>query len=416
MFESLFSYPAVRHRHYKGPFARERMAFLESLAAQGAAKGTLLKWARYCLCVAKELQKWPHHRLFTITEVNTMAGSWANKRVADGRANTSRWPQEHFRLVAIEFLKSMGRLFEQPAPRAGPYEDHVDKFIMAQRERGWQSSATCKAGRWQIHRFLSFLEKQGVALENITAEHIDAYFQHVSQIWSRVSIATAAKTLRPWFRYCELRNWANPGLSETILVPRIYRHEGLPLGPTWNEVSRMLSQTTGDKPAQLRDRAILLLLSVYGLRSGEVRRLCLDDMDWQRERLRIVRSKSSQPQILPLNPSVGNAIARYLRDGRPKSDSRVLFLTLIAPYRPLSTGGLYNVVKRYFCQVSSASKGRGPHGLRHACARYLTEAGLSFKEIGDHLGHRSPDATRIYAKVDLTSLRLVALEDLGGLT
>lgn len=65
--------------------------------------------------------------------------------------------------------------------------------------------------------------------------------------------------------------------------------------------------------------------------------------------------------------------------------------------------------------VAGAGKGRGPHALRHACARRLGNTGLSLKEIGDHLGHQSPDSTRIYTKVDLTSLRLVAMEDLGGL-
>ncbi|MCK5653019.1 MAG: tyrosine-type recombinase/integrase, partial [Gemmatimonadetes bacterium] len=72
-------------------------------------------------------------------------------------------------------------------------------------------------------------------------------------------------------------------------------------------------------------------------------------------------------------------------------------------------------VRRHLSRVATVKKGWGPHGLRHACARHLVEAGLSLKEVGDHLGHRSPEATRIYAKVNLTSLRQVALEDLGGL-
>jgi integrase/recombinase XerD len=90
-------------------------------------------------------------------------------------------------------------------------------------------------------------------------------------------------------------------------------------------------------------------------------------------------------------------------------------VTLNAPFRSLSTGGLYNLVSRRLLPVAGPGKSRGPHALRHACARRLVNAGLSLKEIGDHLGHRSPDSTRIYAKVDLTSLRLVAMEDLGGL-
>jgi integrase/recombinase XerD len=88
---------------------------------------------------------------------------------------------------------------------------------------------------------------------------------------------------------------------------------------------------------------------------------------------------------------------------------------LRAPFRPLSAGALYHAVSHRLLPVAGPGKGRGPHALRHACARRLGDAGLSLKEIGDHLGHQSPDSTRIYAKVDLTSLRLVAMEDLGGL-
>jgi integrase len=74
---------------------------------------------------------------------------------------------------------------------------------------------------------------------------------------------------------------APAGLADSILAPRIYRHEGLPLGPTWEQVKGIIPDPAGDKPFQLRDRAILLLLAVYGLRSGEVRHLRLDDIDWK---------------------------------------------------------------------------------------------------------------------------------------
>jgi integrase/recombinase XerD len=86
-----------------------------------------------------------------------------------------------------------------------------------------------------------------------------------------------------------------------------------------------------------------------------------------------------------------------------------------APFRPLSPGALYDIVASRIPTTDRPRKGHGPHGLRHACARHLVEAGLSFKEVGDHLGHRSPDSTQIYAKVNLGALRLVALDDLGGL-
>jgi integrase len=221
--------------------------------------------------------------------------------------------------------------------------------------------------------------------------------------------------LRAWFAHCEKRGFLRAGLANAILLPHIYQQEGLPIAPTWDEIGRMLSLTAGDDPTSVRDHAVLLLLSVYGLRSGEVRRLQLEDLDWSHDQLRVVRSKNGRKETLPIEPRVGNAIVRYLWQARPKAESRALFLTLRAPHRPLSAGGLYNIVRHHLSKVSSHTKGRGPHALRHACAQHLLNAGRTFKEVGDHLGHRSPDATRIYAKVDLPALRRVAFNHLGGL-
>jgi len=415
MFETLFTLPGVLRRHQGGPLADERASYLSNLAAQGVARGTILRRCACCLRVAVELERWPADRCFTEDEVEQLAEAWAAERHVSGDASSPRWPKAHFRLTAREFLESLGRLRSASPTEPGRYEAKLAEFIAAQQEGRWLSEATCRSARWQITRFLDHLEQRSVALHHVVASDIDAFFEQMAQRWSRSSLRTSAKMLRAWFRYCERRGWAQVGLANAILSPRVYRHEGLPLGPTWKAVGEMLAMTAGDDSASIRNHAILLLLSVYGLRSGEVRRLCLDDIDWERDQIRFVRSKSRREQAVPLEPTVGNAIARYLRDTRPKADSRIVFLTLRAPHRPLSAGGLYDVVNRHFGKHGLPEKGRGPHGLRHACARHLVEAGRSFKEVGDHLGHRSPDATRVYAKVDLNSLRKVAFGDLGGL-
>ena len=198
-------------------------------------------------------------------------------------------------------------------------------------------------------------------------------------------------------------------------MPRIYREEGIPIGPTWDAVGRLITDADGETPLQQRNGAILRLLAIYGLRSGEVRRLQVQDVDWVAHRIRIIRSKSGHRDILPLEASVEDAIRCHVRDARPQSPQAALLLTVRAPFRPLSAGALYDVVASHLPMTDRPRTGRGPHGLRHACARHLIEAGLSFKEVGDHRGHRRPDSTRIYAKVHLATLRLVALEDLGGL-
>lgn len=415
MFETLFRYPSVLRRHREGPLAAERAAYLERLAARGTARGTLLRRASSCLCVAARLERWPADHRFAEEEIRTIAARWAAESVRSGRASGTRWPEAHLRFAAVDFLRAVGRLRAPPAPRPGPYDDVLADFLAVRREDRWLSEATRGSATWQIRRFLKNLDERGGTLGELTAADVDAYFQLMAQRWGRRSLATCAKVLRAWFAHCEARGRVRPGLAAAVLLPRLYRHEGLPLGPSWDEVGRLLARTAGSDPAALRDHAILLLLSVYGLRSGEVRRLDLGDIDWSQERLRVARSKSGRQQTLPLEPGVGNAIARYLRQGRPSSDSRILFLTHRAPHRPLSAGALYHLVAHRLPKGSSPRKGRGPHALRHACARHLVEAGRSLKEIGDHLGHRCSDATRIYAKVDLASLRRVAFDDLGGL-
>ena len=411
MFETLFTYPRVLRRHREGPLVEERAAYLSELAARCVAPATLIKQARCCLRVAVELERWPAGRCFDHAEVREMAARYA----ARCRAVPSRHAREHFRSTAVGLLRHLGRLRLERTGLPHRYEAVLCAFIALQHDRSWLSDATCRSARWQITRFLDYLEQRGLVLETIHPADVDAFYQHMSLRWSRRSLSRSVSFLRAWLGYCERQGHARPGLAKALLVPRIYRHETLPLGPTWPAVGRMLAATSGDDPTSIRDHAIILLLSVYGVRSGEVRRLRLDDIDWRRNRIRWVRSKSGRRDDAPLVARVGNAIARYLREARPQSSSRIVFLRVRAPYTPLSPGGLYSIVKSHFPAHGRPAKGRGPHGLRHACARHLLESGLSFKEVGDHLGHRDPDTTRIYAKVNLTMLRRVAFDDLGGL-
>ena len=138
-------------------------------------------------------------------------------------------------------------------------------------------------------------------------------------------------------------------------------------------------------------------------------------MNWAQERILVSRLKQRRRQEYPLAPVVGDSILRYLEHIRPSSTYREVFLTLRAPIQPLSAGGMYHLVSDRLRALKIRSVRHGPHALRHACAGRLVAQGLSLKQIGDHLGHRSASATRTYAKVDLAGLREVADFSLGGL-
>ena len=279
----------------------------------------------------------------------------------------------------------------------------------------WQSEATCRIVHHPIRAYLDRLQQRGVALRDVSPEDVDAFFEAQRLRWNRVSVSVAAFALRRWLDYCGQRGWVRPGLAATVLAPRRHKHEALPIGPARETVGRMVDAVGGDEPVAIRDRASLLLLSIYGVRSGELRRLRLDDIDWVNDRIVFERSKSRRREELALHPLVGEAMVGYLRRARPRASSRCVFLTVRAPHRPLTAAALHGIVERRYPEGEAPSRGRGPHGLRRACARHLVESGCSFKQVGDYLGHRSPDSTAVYAKVNLRSLRMVAPDDLGGL-
>ena len=417
MFETLFSRPSVITRHRKGPFAAERAAYLRQLADRGSAPSVIRRAAVVCMWVAERIRRWPPDRLVGDKELLRLSRCWARRRaVPRRRAIAIPSPKENFRSFAKGFLRVAGRLAAVPTRPAGPYEDRIQTFLTEQREERHLSVYTCDFRAKQVYRFAGYLTEQSLELKNLCPSNLDEYFQHLSGSWSRVSLHSAAVALRAWLKHCERKGYVRPGLAKAILVPQVYSLEGIPpLSPTWEEVTRAVAETEGTKPAALRARAALLLLAVYGIRGGELRRLRLEDIDWQRETISFVRSKCGRRDTFPLNLTVGNAIADYLRNGRPRSDSRLVFLTLIAPFRPLSKGALNSLTHTRLARVMSGRKGCSPRALRHASAHHLVDAGFTLKEIGDYLGHRSAEATRIYTKVDLPSLRLVVLEDLGGL-
>ena len=201
-------------------------------------------------------------------------------------------------------------------------------------------------------------------------------------------------------------------LSPHVIAPLLYAYEGIPSVLTAEQVATVLDVAGGDgSPMGLRDHAILQLLATYGLRSGKIARMRLEDIDWRADTLRVRRSKSGMQSLLPLLEPVGEAVLRYLRHGRPEAAVRTVFIRTRAPYRELSAAGLYGVVRRCLAaaDVEPAGK-RGPHVFRHARAVSLLRASTPRKVIGDVLGHRSPDSTVPYLKLAVEDLRAVALE------
>jgi site-specific recombinase XerD len=418
MFEVLFSYPKVLARHQTGPAAVDRERYLAHCADLGAAHGTLLRIARELLVIAERIDVTDGNPI-TLSGINVAARAWARQQKRQRRAKTERWSRYMFAQVATVWVRFLGKLEDPPRRERGALLSggHVDEFIAHLRDERGLSPNTIGNRRWQIEGFLDHVSLSKASIASLTVTDIDAFLEAKGrEDWCRVSVATCATALRSFFRYAEKRRWCRPGIAAAIDAPRLFKQEGLPRGPRWTDVQRLIDSTSGCKPRDVRDRAILMLLAIYGLRGGEVRGLRLEDLDWGREVITIKRPKQRKMQYYPIVESVGTAILNYLQWVRPRRcASRDLFVTLKAPFGRLSPGGLHHVVSSRLQALGIETTHYGPHGLRHACAAHLVAEGLSLKEIGDHLGHRSAYATRTYARVDLTGLREVADFDLGGL-
>ncbi len=169
------------------------------------------------------------------------------------------------------------------------------------------------------------------------------------------------------------------------------------------------------QPVGRRDYAILLLLARIGLRANEIRLLCLEDIDWGSGRL-TVHGKGGRSATMPLPMEVGAAIADYLQHGRPRCSCRHVFLRHLAPHRGFTSSSMISQVAKAALRRAGVERvaHRGAHLFRHSLATRLLRAGASLTEIGQVLRHQKHDTTRIYAKVDLASLRSLAQPWPGG--
>lgn len=418
MFEELFERPHALARQRNGPLVGHRRRYLQHLAGQGASRRTLKTTAHYILgiCHYLALDTRGDERIH-LDEIEEKAALWASRPAPSPRYKP-RCPvraRARFRWHATQWLAFLGKLHIPQSPPS-PYAEIILAFSdFMHREQGL-SPATIDYRCQAIEDFLRRLSLPTDDLQHVSITAIDqALLDRIQEGgYARTTVQTLATTLRAFFRYAEHRGLCPPGLAAAIQAPRVFPQERLPIGPTWSDVQRVIATTDRGRPNDIRDRAILLLLSVYGLRAGEVVRLRLEDLDWEKELVFVRRAKTREVPRYPLTPVVGDAILRYLRDVRPRCDHREVFLTQRAPWRPLR-GGLWRIVSQRLRALDLPLPHYGPHALRHACASHLLQQGLTLKEIGDLLGHRSPDTTRIYAKVDLPGLRQVAAFDLGEL-
>jgi site-specific recombinase XerD len=215
--------------------------------------------------------------------------------------------------------------------------------------------------------------------------------------------------LRSFLQYGRYLGAIRTDLHASVPTVANWSMSGIPRSISASQVHSLLVQCDRRTATGRRDYAVLLLLARLGLRAGEVVELTLDDIDWHEGAISI-RGPAQRCDRLPMPADVGAALVDYLRDGRPACCVRNVFIRSRAPRQRLQgPSAISCIVFRALRHAGIESPCKGAHLLRHSLATQLLGNGASLNEIGEILRHRNPQTTTIYAKVDLASLRALAL-------
>jgi len=412
MFHTIFKKEGVS-RHLSAPLALEREQFLLYLQQRGTGRICLRIYASRLNQIVRFLGL-TKLRDVMLTEIQQAARRWAGYQGPHRHCCAGPLSQPTFTWLAKRWLRFHGKL-TLPLRRVYFSRELNDYREFMISELGLAPS-TIQSRIQHTRCFLEWVWRSRRArnLSTLSLEHTDHYIAMRSRQWGIVSLASCSVALRAFFRYAERSHLCAAGIAAGIKLPRARQKSSSPLGPEWSGVERMLRATERRTPVDLRARAILLLLSVYGLRCGEIVRLLLSDFDWPNRIFTVRRSKGGGYQQFPICPKLGTAVLAYLRESRPKSLCPHLFISFHPPFGPMHPSSIYEIVSHRMNRLRIRSSRTGPHALRHACATELLRRGATPREIADFLGHHNCRSVAIYAKFDLQSLREVSALDLPG--
>lgn len=318
------------------------------------------------------------------------------------------------RLLTV--LRETNVIAPRPVPCSDPHEDILEAYrLYMERERGL-APISIASHLWFLR---PFLQEMGIATcadaVRLAGHKVAVYVERHAGDRGATTARIMCSRLRVFLRYLHREGFVSADLTTALPSIRRAADAHLPGFMPLEDVQRILAGCDRSTVIGRRDYAILILLARLGLRACEVARLNLDDIDWRAGEF-TVHGKGRKTATMPLPPDVGAAIVSYLENGRPRSDSRQLFLLAVAPYTGFKgASGIQTVARSAIRRAGVPGLAhRGSHAFRHSLATGLLRSGATLTEIGQLLRHEQPDTTRIYAKVDIDSLRALGCTWPGG--
>jgi len=402
MLERYFTHPRVLRRH------RGRLLgpFLDSYVALAGDLGYPRQNVRHQCHVIGHFSDWLERHRLGVADID---GAVVERHMR------SRKRTRHVELVTlrrfVELLRELGQI---PPPASMPplsasdalvsrFEKHLEgnRRVVASTARYYGSFA---------REFLAAQCPDGTShLQRLRASDVTAFVVTWTRAHPRARAKLLVTALRAFLRFLLQHGDIDFDLAPAVPSVAGWRLAGLPKYLPRDQVERVLASCDRRTAKGRRSYAILLLLAKLGIRAREVARLEIGDIDWEAGEL-IVRGKSLREDRLPLVQDVGEALADYLRHGRPQCSTRRVFVTARAPIRAISEQSVVTtIVTRAMRRAGLDPRLSKPHALRHSLATRMLAGGASMAEIAEVLRHRSPQTTEIYAKVDFRSLRALAL-------
>jgi integrase/recombinase XerD len=406
MLEDLFLSKRWIYRFREAPLGPYVDAFSDDLAGMGFARLGI----RRAVSAVNRFGRWLRAQHLRIEDVS-------EETIA--RFRRRRWSSScrHGEELLCRFLQRLRQdgLTPEPIPKPPTQLDQLEVEFRAYlgRERGLAPTTiqhyTAVARRLIVNRFGSDL----IDLSALSIRDIRAF---VSSRACRTSVQGNRPTLtalRGFLGFLYVSGRISTPLAEHVPIPPCWRYDPPPKWLSADDVNLVLQHCDRQSPIGKRDFAILMILARLGLRAGEIVSLQLDDIRWETGELSVC-GKAKQRKRFPLTEDVGEALVAYLKGGRPPCGSRRVFLRTTAPRGALAgSAAVYYIVSRALARARLSPPCRGPHLFRHSLATTMMRRGATLTEIGQILHHQNPSTTAIYAKVDITGLRAIAMPWLG---
>lgn len=296
-------------------------------------------------------------------------------------------------------------------PERTPVLDEVWKFHRYLADVRGLAVNTCQQRLKYVQQFLEISFGDGpIDLMRLTVSDIDEFVLDFASRRKPEGLRVIRTALRSYFRYRSLLGDHADRL--VCAMPVVATRKGTASRDvlTEEQLKQFFASFDRTHPTGRRDYAIARCIFDLGLRGHEVAQITLDSINWRKGTITISATKARRVQIVPLPALTGKAVAAYIRQGRPQTSNRFLFVRHVAPWdKPVTVCVIRNAIKNAFARCGMNDQFHGTHILRHTMATRLHQAGMSIKQIADVLRHKDLQSAAIYARTDLRTLQTVAL-------